>query len=559
MHPNLLIVISLTIGFTLASLFAYVMQCLRLPSILGYLLAGYMIGPYFPGFVADHNVADQLAEIGVILMLFGVGLHFKIEDLVRVKNIAIPGAVGQTLIATIFTTIIVYNLGWSVQAGIIIGLCVGVASTVVLVRLLTDKKILNTPKGHIAVGWLVVEDIFTVIILLLLPTVAALSSGVTFSIVSVGGEILFLATKFCVLVLFMFTWGHKCIDYILTNIARMRSQELFTLTLIALVFLIATGSSVVFGTSIALGAFIAGMVVGKTTLKHQAAANALPLKDIFAVIFFLSVGMLFNPVAMVSHFTLFIGIISVILIVKPVVAYLITVFLGYSLNTALTIAISLAQIGEFSFILAEEAMNLKLIPDEGFDILVACALISISINPLLFLMIKPLESFIHKFTFFKKTENESFEKIVEHNKMLLKVLIVGYGPIGKAVTKIALDSGFVPIIIEQNIDTVSNMEEQHKILYGDSTDYNILKDALIEKANYLLITIPEITKIVKTVHAARHANPNIQIITRLQYIIEKPLLDELGVKYVCTESEALKAFTSLTRQLLDSNNHRAPD
>lgn len=557
MHSNLLIVGILTIGFALASFFAYVMQRLKLPSILGYLLAGYLIGPYSPGFVANAEIAEQLAEIGVILMLFGVGLHFKIEDLIRVKNIAIPGAVVQTLMATIFATTFVYSLGWPIEAGLIIGLSVGVASTVVLVRILTDNNLLNTSKGHIAVGWLVVEDIFTVIILILLPTIAELAAGQSFSIMGVTGSVLFVMTKFCILVLFMFTWGHRIIDYILTNIARMRSQEMFTLTIVALIFLIATGSSVVFGTSIALGAFIAGMVIGKTNVRYQAAANALPLKDIFAVIFFLSVGMLFNPPAIITHFTLFIGILSIILIVKPLAAYLITLFLGHSLNTALTVAISLSQIGEFSFILAEEAMNLKILPEDGYDILVACAMISISLNPLLFQLIEPFESIIQKFPLFKRSKSRFSRKIIsEEHRSPSKVLIIGFGPIGKEVSKIVKNAGFLPIILEHNIDTVSSMEEHHLILFGDATEPNILKDAHIDEASYLLITIPDSAKIIKIIHAARHINPHIHIVARIEFIAEKQLLDELNVKYICSETEALKAFTTLTRKLFFSSNRQ---
>lgn len=551
MHSSLFIVGALTIGFTLASFFAYVMQRLKLPSILGYLLAGYIIGPYSPGYVADPDIASQLAEIGVILMLFGVGLHFKIEDLLRVKNIAIPGAIGQTLVATIFTMLIVHSMGWSMEAGLIIGLSIGVASTVVLVRILTENNILNTPKGHIAVGWLVVEDLFTVIFLLLLPTIAILSSGESLSFMSVAGPIVFVIVKFCVLALLIFTWGHKAIDYVLTSIARLRSQELFTLTIIALVFLIATGSAIIFGTSIALGAFLAGMVVGKTHVRHQAAANALPLKDVFAVIFFLSVGMLFNPLAIAAHATIFIGIISVILIVKPLVAYMIAHFLGYSMNTALTVGISLAQIGEFSFILAEEAMHLDLIPEAGFDIIVACALISISLNPLFFQLIGFFESVIHKFAYFKTFKKYSPKAIQDERKFFSKVVVIGYGPIGKAVAKILKDAGFVPIIIEHNIDTVANMQGHDTILFGDATESNILKDAHIEEASHLLITIPDAAKNVKIIHAARHANAKIQILGRIQYIADKPLLDELNVNYICTEVEAMKAFTSLTRQLFE--------
>ncbi len=550
MPDNLMIVGILTIGFTLASFLAYICQRVGLPAILGYLTAGYIIGPYSPGFVADVGVSEQLAEIGVILMLFGVGLHFKIEDLMKVKKIAIPGAIGQTFFATLFTTLIVHYLGWSIEAGLIIGLCVGVASTVVLVRLLTDNNILHTEKGHIAVGWLVVEDIFTVIILILLPTLGSFSSGVNISFMSITGSVLTVLAKFLTLIFLMFTWGHTCIEYFLKNVARLRSQELFTLTTLALVFLIATGSAVVFGTSIALGAFIAGMVIGKTNVKHQAATNALPLKDIFAVIFFLSVGMLFNPEAILAHFSLFLGIIAVILIVKPLVAYAITLAMGYSMNTALTLAISLAQIGEFSFILAEEAMNLKILPEDGFDILVACALISISLNPLLFQTIGFIEKRFKNVGLSKKINNDKQAKSIR-DEIMPKAIVVGFGPIGKEVSNILKESDVRPVIIEENIDTVSDMEEHNSIIFGDATQSNIFKEAHIEEASHLIITVPDIEKIIKIIQAARHENPNILIISRIQYISEKPLMENLNVSFICTESESLKAFTTLIRQLFN--------
>ncbi|HRD56355.1 MAG TPA: cation:proton antiporter [Parachlamydiaceae bacterium] len=546
MPHNLIIVGILTVGFALASFFGYVMQRIHFPLILGYLLAGYIIGPYSPGFVANSEIAEQLAEIGVILMLFGVGLHFKLEDLWRVKNIAIPGAVLQTFAATVFATLIVYSLGWSLKAGLIIGLSTGVASTVVLVRQLMDHNILNTLKGHIAVGWLIVEDIFTVAILILLPTLADLSFGHDISWLSVVGEIFFVLGKFFVLVFVMFTIGHKCIEYILKNVARLRSQELFTLSILALVFLIATGSAVIFGTSIALGAFIAGMVIGKTNVRHQASANALPLKDIFSVIFFLSVGMLFNPAAISEYLFLFLGIIAVILIVKPLAAYLITVFLGYPVNIALTVAVALAQIGEFSFILAEEAMNLKILPDEGFDLLVACALVSISLNPLFFKMIHIFEAWIHK------NQSKQNPEVIENKKFCKlpkKVLVVGFGPAGRAIVATLKQLKIVPQIIEENIDTVSLQERENAILFGDASLDNILKSAHIEEASHLIITVPNMEKAVKIIHAAKHANPHISIVTRAQYISEKALFDELQVDYVCTEEETTHAFVALVKKL----------
>ncbi|CDZ81193.1 Inner membrane protein YbaL [Candidatus Rubidus massiliensis] len=545
MHSSLLIVGILTIGFTLANLFAYVMQRLHLPSILGYLLAGYIIGPYSPGFVADAEIAKQLAEIGVILMLFSVGLNFKIEDLVRVKNIAIPGAIVQTFFATFFTILIVYSMGMSITVGLVMGLSIGVASTVVLVRVLTNNKLLNTTQGHIAVGWLIVEDIFTIIILILLPTIKTISMGVNFSVIEIAGIFLLVIAKLFILMLFMFTWGQNIIDYILKKVVPLASQELFTLTIITFIFLIATGSSIVFGTSIALGAFIAGMVIGKTNVRYQAAASSLSLKDIFAVIFFLSIGMLFKPMAIIDYFPFFVGIISVIMLIKPLVAYLIILAFGYSLNTALTVAVSLAQIGEFSFILAAEAMNLSLIPNESFDVLVACAMISISLNPLLFQMLSFFESTIQKFF------NKHFRPIdlIEEQNFPPKVLVIGYNSIGKIVSKILKDSGFTPVVIEKNIVNLASVEENIITFHGHADNPNILNKAHIKEISYLIITILDTPKTVKIIKEARNINPDIQIIARIQLIEEKSLLQELNIEYVCTESEVLRGFDFLIRKL----------
>ena len=384
MQAHLEILFIFTVGLSLACVFAYIAQRLKLSSVFGYLIAGYIIGPFSPGFVADLVVAEQLAEVGVILMLFGVGMHFKIDDLIKVKNIAITGALTQTLIATVVTMALTYSAGWSLMAGAITGISVGVASTAVLVKNLTDKRLLKTVEGQISIGWLVVEDIFTVIVLLVLPQVAAFSQGTDFSGLDILGSILFLLLKFAVLVAFMLTWGQRIVSYLLAKVAKLHSEEMFTLAVLALVFLIATGSAVVFGTSIPLGAFIAGMIIGKSNDRRQAATNALPFRDIFSIIFFLSIGMLFNPAVVISYYPIFLAILAVIILIKPLTAFLITIGMGYSRQIALTVGIALAQIGEFSFILAEEASRIGLLPLEGYDVIVACAIISILLNPILF-------------------------------------------------------------------------------------------------------------------------------------------------------------------------------
>jgi CPA2 family monovalent cation:H+ antiporter-2 len=381
---HLKVVLILTVGFGLASILGYLSHRAKLSPILGYLLAGYAIGPYSPGFVADMEVSEQLAEIGVVLMMFGVGLQFKLQDLLSVKKIAIPGALGQTLLAATFGAVLTYALGWSVEAGIVIGLAIGVASTVMLVRLLTDNDLLGTRRGHIAVGWLIVEDIITVFVLLLLPTLAASLNGHHISYQDIGASVAIALCKFIILVAFMATLGRLIVKYALSKIVTTNSSELFTLTILALTFVIATGSAVFFGASIALGAFVAGIIIGETDVRHQVSASAMPLKDAFVVVFFLSVGMLFNPYALLEHPHLFLGVLAIILLIKPLVAFLIVILLKHPMQTALTVAIALAQIGEFSFILSEEAMKLNILPDAGYDIVVACAFISISLNPLLF-------------------------------------------------------------------------------------------------------------------------------------------------------------------------------
>jgi CPA2 family monovalent cation:H+ antiporter-2 len=387
---NLKIVFILTVGFTFASILGYLTFKAKLSPLLGYLFAGYLIGPFSPGFVADIKLAEQLAEIGVILMMFGVGLHFKWQDLVKVKNIAIPGAFIQTLVAGISGAYLIYALGWGLEVGIIFGLAIGVASTVVLIRVLTDNKLTKTEEGHIAIGWLIVEDIITIAILLLIPSLSRSSTGHTISFPDLSLSLGYAFCKFILLIGFMFTVGRKAIHIILEKILKTKSHELFTLVTLTLTFLVASGSALLFGTSIALGAFIAGMVIGQSDVKHQVSHNALPLKDTFVVIFFLSAGMLFNPAAIVEQFPLFIGTLGIILIVKPLTAFLLTIGLKYPWRTALVIATALAQIGEFSFILAEEALKYKILPDAAFDIIVACSLISISINPLLFKLLPPI-------------------------------------------------------------------------------------------------------------------------------------------------------------------------
>lgn len=381
---HLQIVLILTFGFAFASILGYFSQQLKLSPIVGYLIGGYLIGPYSPGFVADKGISEQLAEIGVILMMFGVGLHFHWKDLINVRKIAIPGAIIQTIATTVVAGLILTQIGWSLTSGLLIGLAIGVASTVVLIRVLTENNLTNTKEGHIAIGWLIVEDVLTVVALVILPILATtqLSSNIDFTLISLS--MLWVFIKFALFIVITFFIGGPIVGYCFKKVERTKSRELFTITILALTFIIATGSSVIFGTSIALGAFVAGMLIGQTEMRHQAVANALPIQDLFSVLFFLTMGMLFDPQTLYSHGYLFLITLAIIIIFKPLVAYIIVRAYKYPIKTALIVGLALGQIGEFSFILAEEASRLDVLPDQGYDLLVACALVSIALNPLLF-------------------------------------------------------------------------------------------------------------------------------------------------------------------------------
>lgn len=380
---NLKIVLLLAVAFAVAGILGYFAWKLKVSPILGYLLTGYLIGPYSPGFVADMRISEQLAEVGVILMMFGVGLDFKLRDLIKVKNIAIPGALIQTLLSASLGVIVIYLFGWPLTVGITLGLSISVASTVVLARMLGEHHLLKTQEGHIAIGWLIVEDIFTVLILLVLPILSVVKEE-GFSASELFTSFFVIVIKFVLLALTILLIGKKGLSYILSKVMGTRSHELFTLSILALVFLITIGTSFLFGVSIALGAFIAGMMIRQTKVHHKALAHSRPMKDAFIAIFFISVGMIFNPSIMIKSFPVFISILLIILIAKPAIAFLVSICLRYPFRAALTVAIALAQIGEFSFILSEESMRYGFMSDDGYDIVVACALISISINQLIF-------------------------------------------------------------------------------------------------------------------------------------------------------------------------------
>jgi CPA2 family monovalent cation:H+ antiporter-2 len=532
----------LSIAFALGSFLGFITYRLRLSPILGYMLAGYLVGPYSPGIVIDVQLSEQLAEIGVVLMMFGVGVHFKWQDLTAVRYVATFGALGQTVIASIVGALLLYGSGYPLSMGLIIGFAVSVASTVVLVRMLGDNNLLDTPQGNLTIGWLVIEDLFTVALLVLLPLYAQALAGQGFSWLVLGSDMAIIAMKFVMLAVGMFTVGKWIVSKLLYQVARVQSHELFTLAVLALTFVIAAGAATVFGTSIALGAFIAGMVIGQTALKHQATANALPIRDAFVGLFFLSVGMLFNPEAIYYHPSLFIIVFLVVTVVKPLAAYAIVLLMKQPPVAALTVALGLAQIGEFSFILAEEALKLKILPDEGYDIIVAVALVSIALNPLLF-------------RFYAKqlvARNEPADPPVADDLFVdhlysqkLRAVIVGFGSAGRGAMLALEQQNFDCLIVDRNVDTITSLHEQgRQAIFGDFTQATIAAAARLDSADLLVITLPSIDMALQISELAKSLNSNIMIIARSELRRYVPLLQEQGAYSICWEDELQHSFYS---------------
>jgi CPA2 family monovalent cation:H+ antiporter-2 len=555
------LILTLATGFSLALAFGYITQRLKLSPILGYLIAGIVVSPFTPGPVADAGLAEQLAEVGVILLMFGVGLHFHLKDLWAVRKIAIPGAIGQSLLATALGAAIAHLLGWNWAQGIVLGIAVSVASTVVLIRVLSDNDMVDGPRGHIAVGWLIVEDIFTVVVLVLLPVLASLGKGEAPSsagsaVLSVGIAILKIGALGAIVLL----GGGKLIPWILAKVARTRSRELFTLAVLAFALVIAAVSAIAFGASMALGAFLAGMVVGQSKMSEQAAADALPLKDAFAVLFFVSVGMLFDPGLVFRHLPLFLAVMAIILVAKPLGAILIVSGLGYSAGTALTVAAGLAQIGEFSFILSSEGRRLDILPAEGSSVLVAAALLSIGLNPLIFRATGRLEAWMRGKKGLwrivnRRAEAKGKELNLEAEERLamketrVRAVVVGFGPVGRTAASLVESFGVVPVVIDLNVDTIARISAEGGLaIYGDAGKADILRAAGIERAKYLVVTLPDLASRIPVIVAARKINADLKVFSRARYLTERETLERLGVSEVCYEEA--EAAVGLSRLLL---------
>lgn len=543
-----------------------------LAPIIGYLVAGIIVGPFTPGFVGDAGLAKQLAEIGVILLMFGVGLHFHLDDLLAVRSIAVPGAIGQSVAATLVAMLVTIAVGWDWQSGIVLGIAVSVASTVVLLRVLMDHNMIETTEGRVAVGWLVVEDIITVIVLVMLPALAV-KEGIEAA--EVGGGLLALAKsvgiavgKMAILGVIVVVAGAKFVPWLLLRVARLRSRELFTLTVLVMAMAIATLGYTVFGASMALGAFLAGMVVGQTKVSHQAAADALPMRDAFAVLFFVSVGMLFDWRAVLHEPGLVIGLTFVILIVKPIVALVIVLVSGHSLRTGLTVAAGLAQIGEFSFIVADVAKVLKIMPDAGQHALVASAIISISLNPWMFRALLAVEPWVQKHPRLSQWLNrpvaarglKANEAEVSQPPFAAapRVIIVGFGPVGRTVIRRVEELKLEPFVIDMNVDTVLALQAEKKhALYGDATHSDILRQVGVEKAAYLVVSLPDPKIGLMVLTKARELNPKIKVLLRARYVGEGNMLQEAGADAVCyDEAESATALALVLGAHIKAGTHR---
>lgn len=537
-HTSLLATI--VVGLVLAFIFGLLAQRLRLSPLVGYLLAGVLVGPFTPGFVGDLELAPQLAEIGVILLMFGVGLHFSLKDLMAVKAIAIPGAIVQIAIATLLGLGLALSLGWSVPSGLVFGLALSTASTVVLLRALQDRHLLESQQGHIAVGWLIVEDLAMVLALVLLPALANLMGAVPGSEAAASGGMMGLVSsigltlaKVAGFIAVMLIVGRRTIPALLHRVALSGSRELFRLAVLAIALGVAFGSAELFGVSFALGAFFAGMILSESELSHQAASEILPLRDAFAVLFFVSVGMLLDPRIVVRDFWPLMGTIGIIMIGKSVAAFLIVKAFRHSNHTALVVSASLAQIGEFSFILATLGVSLKLLPEAGRDLILAGAIFSIMLNPLAFAMFKRLRPWLER----KESPagmpapaQEERESVgLAKSTLRGHVILIGFGRVGSLLGE-ALREEKVPfLVIEENPEILERLRAQGiEVLPAPGSPAALIEAANILEASRMFVAIPNALEAGHYIEQATLRHPDLPIISRAHSDREVAYLQSMG-------------------------------
>jgi monovalent cation:H+ antiporter-2, CPA2 family len=545
---------------TIVIAFAALANRFKLPPIVGYLLAGIAIGPFTPGFVADQHIASQLAEIGVILLMFGVGLHFSLADLLSVKAIAIPGAIAQIVCATLLGMALGLWLAWPIEGAVVFGLALSVASTVVLLRALQERRLVETERGRIAVGWLIVEDIAMVLTLVLLPALSGALEG------SAGAKpldiFIALGTTVAKIVAFaaiMLIVGKRVIPWILHYMAHTGSRELFRLTVLVIALGAAYEAAELFGVSFALGAFFAGMILSESTLSQQAAQETLPLRDAFAVLFFVSVGMLLDPTILVREPIPVLITLLIIVLGKSLAAFGIVRGFGYSTPTALTVSASLAQIGEFSFILAGLGVSLALLPEQGRDLILAGAIISILLNPLLFALLdRVLERRERRGEVAETAETGAAREPIHPTRLANHVVLIGHGRVGSAISAALTAKGAPLFVIEDNDDTVATLKKVGvEALIGNAADPAIIAAANLGEARCLLVAIPNAFEGGQVVQQARAINPELLIIARSHSEAEIEHLKKHGADLVVMgEHEIAKAMLENIAQSQKANDRR---
>jgi len=522
----------------LALVFGFIAARIKLPPLVGYLIAGIIIGPATPGFVADVELSAQLAEIGVMLLMFGVGLHFSLDDLLAVRRIALPGAVVQIAVATLMGMAAAALWGWSLAAAVVFGLALSVASTVVLLKALETHGVLETVNGRIAIGWLVVEDLVMVLVLVLLPAFSLSvggAEGVDHG--QAGGSLTttlaLTVSRIGLFIALMLIVGRRVFPWLLWQIARTGSRELFALCVVAAAVGIAYGSAQLFGVSFALGAFFAGMVMRESPLSYRAAEESLPLRDAFSVLFFVSVGMLFDPQILIREPLHLFVVVGIIILGKSLAAFFLVLLFRYPLNTALTVSASLAQIGEFSFILAGLGVSLGIMPQEGQSLVLAGSIISIALNPLVFYAIEPAQAWIRSRSKLAQALERPDDPLavlpmtVELTRLTGQVVLVGYGRVGRRIGEALTANGISFVVAEENREIVEKLRESGiPAVSGDASDPNVLIQAHIHRARMLVIAIPDTLDVRRMIEVARTVNPRIETLVRTHSEEEAVLLEK---------------------------------
>ncbi|WP_020200943.1 YbaL family putative K(+) efflux transporter [Cupriavidus sp. WS] len=570
MEDSIPLITTLAAGFSIALILGFLAERIKVPALVGYLVAGIIIGPSTPGFVADAHLASQLSEIGVMLLMFGVGLHFSVNDLLAVKRIAVPGAVVQMALATVLGMLVARWWGWSWGSSLIFGLALSCASTVVLLKALEARGVLESMNGRIAVGWLVVEDLATVLVLVLLPPLAGVLGG-TAGVPAAESQPLWMTIGQTLLqvsafIALMLIAGRRVLPWLLWQISKTGSRELFTLSTITAAIGIAYGAAQLFSVSFALGAFFAGMVMRESEFSHRAAQESLPLRDAFSVLFFVSVGMLFEPAIVMAQPLHVLGVVAIIIVGKSIGALALVLAFRYPLNTALTVSASLAQIGEFSFILAGLGLSLGLLPAEGMSLVLAGALISIALNPMLFAAIEPLRRWVlRRSELARRLERRGdpyAELPVDTERKYLEgqVVLVGYGRVGKRIAS-ALDERGIPYVVaEQNRELVEDLRKKGMVaVSGNATDPSVLIQAHVADAAMLVVAMPDSLNVRQIADTARALNPRIEIVMRTHNEDESLMLRKEGIGTVFFgEEELAKSMTChVLQRFAPRSNHSA--